>query len=74
MNVGRATGPIVTLAPGVYSRTFERGAAVLNASGRSYVYRLKSTVKFRIQPEDGLVIQTRDEAGRTIRRITNEGR
>jgi hypothetical protein len=74
MNVGPATGPIVTLAPGVYSRPFERGAAVLNASGRTYVYKLTSTVQFRIPPEDGLVIQTRDEAARTIRRITNEGK
>ena len=74
MSVGPPSGPIVTLAPDVHSRTFERGVAVLNASSNPYVYRLTDTVQVTIRPNDGLVVQTKDASGRAIRRITNQGR
>lgn len=74
LSVGPTSGPIVTKAPGVYARAFTRGVAVLNTSAAPYVYALTSAVRYTVQPGDGLVMQTRDERGRYIKRLTNEGR
>lgn len=74
LSIGATAGAIQTRSAGVYARNFTRGIAVLNTSTAPHTYWLTSTVKVVIQPGDGLVMQTRDERGRYIKRITNEGR
>jgi hypothetical protein len=57
------------LAPGVYYRPFSRGWALLNLAPQVYSYQ-----NFKVAPNDGLLVQTRDERGRYITKKTNVGR
>ncbi len=51
---------------GVYERRFARGLALVNLSRSSFSYRHGSGSKFVVPPNDGLVLQDADEAGRPI--------
>jgi hypothetical protein len=69
MSLGTPGTSIIVLAPGVYYRPFSRGWALLNLAPQVYSYQ-----NFKLAPNDGLVVQTRDERGRYITKKTNVGR
>lgn len=74
MSLGASSGPWFQKAPGVYERLFARGVVLANLSSFPYVYALTSSVRYTILSSDGLTMQTRDERGRYITRITDAGR
>jgi hypothetical protein len=66
LDLGAPSGPWRRRAPAVYERRFERGHVVANLSTARHTFRQRDGAMFRIPPGDGLVLQDRDAAGKTI--------
>ncbi len=74
LSIGASVGPPVEVAPRVWRRTFTRGLVILNLSASTYVYSASKNQSWKIAPNDGFVLQNRDELGRWITIKTNAGR
>lgn len=68
LDLGAAADTMREVAPGVWRRDFRRGFVVANVADAPY--RLSDSLT--VEPQDGLVAQIRDRAGRAIAWRTNQ--